>query len=305
LAISGGPDSLALLLLAHAGFPNHIAAATVDHGLRREASDEAQYVGEICRDLGVPHAILSPPSPITGNLQSQARKARYALLEDWRARENLGWIATAHHADDQLETLVMRLNRSSGVAGLAGIRARNGSIVRPVLGWQRIELGDILAEADLPFVDDPSNRDHRYDRARLRAALADADWLDPRAVAKSAALLGEASEAIEWMTAQRLRSALVDDGGVATLAYRGEPHALWHRMVLSALERAQPGIMVGEAAYRRLAAAMARGDKASIGDLTVSPIAGQPKRWTICAAPARCAKAAPSVSEPADKTDRT
>jgi len=245
IAVSGGPDSLALLLVAHAALGNRIAAATVDHRLRPEAEDEARYVAEVCAARGIAHAILVADRPIDGNIQSAARALRYRLLDTWRIDHGLDFVLTAHHADDQLETVIMRLNRSSGVAGLAGIRARNGSIVRPVLGWQRIELGDILAEADLPFVDDPSNRDHRYDRARLRAALADADWLDPRAVAKSAALLGEASEAIEWMTAQRLRSALVDDGGVATLAYRGEPHALWHRMVLSALERAQPGIMVG------------------------------------------------------------
>jgi tRNA(Ile)-lysidine synthase len=126
IAVSGGPDSLALLLLAHAAIPGGIAAATVDHGLRAEAAGEAAFVAALCATLGIPHATLRPGAPITGNIQSSARKARYALLEIWADQHNLDWIATAHHADDQAETLLMRLSRGAGVAGLSGVRAVNG-----------------------------------------------------------------------------------------------------------------------------------------------------------------------------------
>ncbi|MDE2042490.1 MAG: tRNA lysidine(34) synthetase TilS, partial [Alphaproteobacteria bacterium] len=145
LAVSGGPDSLAMLLLAHAAYGASAAmVATVDHGLRPEARQEATYVGQVSAALNMAHFILTPPAPITGSLQMQARKARYAALENWRVAQNLSYILTAHHIDDQVETLMMRLNRGSGVSGLAGIRARNNTVIRPLLGWRRAELRDIV-----------------------------------------------------------------------------------------------------------------------------------------------------------------
>lgn len=304
IAVSGGPDSLALLLLAHDALGPRIAAATIDHRLRPESADEARYVADVCAARGIPHAIMTPDAPIAGNIQASARALRYRLLDGWRARERLDFILTAHHADDQLETLVMRLNRSSGVAGLAGIRARNGTIVRPLLHWRRKALGDIVAKAGLPFIDDPSNRDSRYDRARLRAALADADWLDAHAVAKSAALLGEAAEALDWMTATALETALTADGRALILAYADQPRALWHRMLVTALDRAQPGITIGEPAFRRLWVAMLRGEKSCIGDLIVTALPGAPRRWRIAAAPARHSPSSPPASLRVDKADR-
>ncbi|WP_245653923.1 tRNA lysidine(34) synthetase TilS, partial [Novosphingobium rosa] len=123
LAVSGGPDSLALLLIAHAALPGRVAAATVDHGLRPESAAEAAEVARICALLDVPHATLEV-SVEDGNVQAQARDARYAALAAWTEQEGLCALATAHHADDQVETLVMRLNRASGVSGLAGVRER-------------------------------------------------------------------------------------------------------------------------------------------------------------------------------------
>src|SRR5262245_16934078 len=108
IAVSGGPDSLALLLLAEAAFPGRVQAATVDHGLRTESADEAAFVAALCRQRDIPHATLRPETPIEGNIQSAARRARYALLEAWRSEQRLDWILTAHHADDQAETLLMR-----------------------------------------------------------------------------------------------------------------------------------------------------------------------------------------------------
>ena len=166
LAVSGGPDSLAMLLLAAAACPGAVEAATVDHGLRPESAEEAAMVARVCAGLGVPHAVL-PVTLASGNLQSEARSARYFALAGWMEQRQLGALLTAHHADDQAETLLLRLNRASGVAGLAGVRARGQvpgtalPLLRPLLGWRRGELAGIVAAAGMAPADDPSNRDAR------------------------------------------------------------------------------------------------------------------------------------------------
>ena len=205
IAVSGGPDSLALLLLAHAAMPGQIYAATVDHGLRPESAGEAQFVAGVCSNIGVPHAIL-PVTVEPGNTQAQARAARYEALGTYFAHKCVLAFATAHHADDQAETLLMRLNRGSGLAGLAGVRPWSiffpeGAVaemllLRPLLGWRRAELAQIVADAGIVPVDDPSNTDETYERARMRKAIADAEWLDPAAMARSARYLAEAEEVV-------------------------------------------------------------------------------------------------------------
>lgn len=210
---------MALLLLAHAAMPGQVEAATVDHRLRAESAAEAALVAQVCDHLGVPHRTL-PVAVKPGNLQAQARDARYAALGKWLDECKLGALLTAHHADDQAETLLMRLNRGSGVAGLAGVRACGavpGSdlpLLRPLLGWRRAELAALVADAGLAAVNDPANGDPRYDRARLRAALAAADWIDPGAIAQSAVHLAEADAALDWAARrewdERVRPA---DGG--------------------------------------------------------------------------------------------
>jgi tRNA(Ile)-lysidine synthase len=203
LAVSGGPDSLALLLLAHAALPGRIAVCSVDHGLRPEAAGEVALVERVAAARGIPFTPLAVKLA-PGNLQAQARAARYAALAEWAAAQGLGAVATAHHADDQAETLLMRLNRGSGLAGLAGVRPRallEGSeipLLRPLLGWRKAELAQVVAEAGISPADDPSNTDPAFDRARLRARLGEADWLDPVQIAASAAHLAESWQALEW-----------------------------------------------------------------------------------------------------------
>ncbi len=199
LAVSGGPDSMAMLALAHAGFPGCVAAATVDHQLRPGSAEEAAMVAGACAALGVPHRVLVPTSPIKGaSIQAKARETRYFLLEQWAAEVRAASLLTAHHADDQAETFLMRAARGSGVAGLAAIRDRralgaNGlNLLRPLLGWRRAELRDLAVAAGLPFVDDPSNADDRHDRTRFRALLANNPDLDVCALAASARYAAEA-----------------------------------------------------------------------------------------------------------------
>ena len=203
LAVSGGPDSLALLLLAHAALPGRIAVASVDHGLRPEAAAEVALVGRIAGERGIPFTPLTV-ALAPGNLLAEARAARYAALARWAGEAGLGAIATAHHADDQAETLLMRLNRGSGIAGLAGVRPRGtieGSetlLLRPLLGWRKAELAAVVAAAGIVPAEDPSNTNPAFDRARMRAAMAGADWLDPVQIAASAAHIAEGWQALEW-----------------------------------------------------------------------------------------------------------
>lgn len=201
LAVSGGADSMAMLLLATAAFPGSVLAATVDHGLRPEAADEAAMVAQVCAQLGVPHATLAPAEPIAGSsLQSQARAARYAALFAWMRQAGADLLVTAHHADDQAETLLMRLNRASGVAGLSGIRPvrrDDRTVLRPLLGWRRAELRAIVAASGAPWVDDPSNIDPHHDRTRFRDLLASQSLLDPVALARSAEFIAQSNDALD------------------------------------------------------------------------------------------------------------
>ena len=203
LAVSGGPDSLALLLLAHAAMPGRIAVASIDHGLRSEAAGEVALVERIAAERGIPFTPLTV-TLAPGNVQAKAREARYAALAEWAQQAGLGAVATAHHADDQAETLLMRLNRGSGLAGLAGVRASTileGSevaLLRPLLGWRKSELAAVVADAGITPALDPSNTNPDFDRARLRARLAEAEWLDPVQIAASAAHLAESWQALSW-----------------------------------------------------------------------------------------------------------
>lgn len=203
LAVSGGPDSLALLLLAHAALPGQIAVASIDHGLRPEAAGEVALVERVAGERGIPFTPLTV-TLAPGNIQARARQARYAALAGWAQDAGLGAVATAHHADDQAETLLMRLNRGSGLAGLAGVRAASrieGSevaLLRPLLGWRKAELAEVVAAAGITPAADPANTNPDFDRARLRARLAEADWLDPVQIAASAAHLAEGWQALDW-----------------------------------------------------------------------------------------------------------
>lgn len=275
---------MALLWLAHHAFSGQVEAATVDHGLRAASADEAAMVAAYCADIGVPHRTLHPPEPITGNIQSAARATRYALLEDWRAERGLDWLMTAHHADDQLETMLMRLNRGSGVSGLAGVRARSGTILRPLLGWRKAELQTLVEAESVPFVHDPSNVDERFDRAALRKHLVDADWLDPLAATRSAAALADAEEALHWTVADIAARHLVRDGEGWILKETAFPREVQRRLVLRMLEQAQP-----DASPPRgdsLDAALVHlnsGEKAMLGNWLFT--GGE--SWTLSRAPAR------------------
>ena len=209
VAVSGGPDSIALLLLAAAARPGLIEAATVDHQLRDGSGEEAAEVASLCAKIHVPHRILPAVwkhKPRTG-IQRKAREERYRLLGDWAKQNDLVAIATGHQLDDQAETFVMRIARGVGVNGLAGMRRVSPvpghstmQLLRPLLGWRRDELDSICAAAGIVPAADPSNEDRKFERVRVRKALASADLFDPEAIARSATVLGQADIALDWAT---------------------------------------------------------------------------------------------------------
>ncbi len=240
LAVSGGADSMAMLAMAARIWPGQIESATVDHGLRPEARDEARMVADWCAGQGIAHAILHPSEPISGNLQAQARAARYALLDAWRVERGLHWLLTAHQADDQIETLILRLNRGSGIGGLASVRTRRGAILRPLLGLRRAELRGYCVAQAVPFVDDPSNADARFDRVRLRQALAGTELFDTDGLARSLDALGEAAAALDWM-ADRLEADLVAaEEGILVLEAAGLPRELLRRLLGRMIAKTNP-----------------------------------------------------------------
>lgn len=287
LAVSGGPDSMAMLLLAHRVLPGRIAAATVDHGLRPANADEAAMVGKVCAGLGIPHTVL-PVTLAEGNVQAEARAARYAALAGWASDEGLAALATAHHADDQAETLLLRLNRGSGVAGLAGVRARGvvpGTqlpLMRPLLGFRRAELAEMVADAGIEAAQDPSNGDHRFDRARLRKAMVGADWLDVAALATSAAHLADADAALDWTAAREWAECVAK--APMGLTYRPQaPRAVALRVIARIVRELGGEEPRGSAAARVFDSLLAR-QPASIGNLVAR---ATPEGWSFTKAPAR------------------
>lgn len=210
LAVSGGGDSMAMLALAH-GWGREMGIAlrvvTIEHGLRPEAAAEAEMVAAECRALGHRHDILRWRWDGAGNLQDAARVARRHLIGAWRG--DLHHVLFAHTQDDQAETVVMRLLRGSGVEGLAAMAGRrhvpDGAggwwLIRPLLAEPRAELRHYAETLHLPFVDDPSNEDARFDRVRVRQAIRALD-LDPRGLARSAARMARAAEALRARAAE-------------------------------------------------------------------------------------------------------
>jgi tRNA(Ile)-lysidine synthase len=228
VAVSGGADSMALLLLAQewaAARHGHIAALTVDHGLRPESADEAKRVAQWAAELDVAHRTLcwTGDKP-TGDIQAAARAARYRLLEEWCGEAGVFHLLLAHHRDDQAETFLLRLARGSGLDGLAAIaplvERPSCRLLRPLLAMPRARLAATLAARCQAWLEDPSNRNTKFARVRLRrdgAILARAG-LSAARLAATARRLARARQALELPTARLLaRAAMPDPGGFLRL----------------------------------------------------------------------------------------
>jgi tRNA(Ile)-lysidine synthase len=176
VAVSGGADSLCLALLLNKWARDqgtHIVALTVDHKLRLNSTAEAEQVEEWMEIQGIPHVILTwEGEKPTSRLQEAARTARYSLLEKWCSDHQITALATAHHADDQVETILQRLAKGSGITGLCGIQAtaqrRFLTIVRPLLPIPKESLVETLNYYNQPYIQDPSNDCKKFERVRWR-----------------------------------------------------------------------------------------------------------------------------------------
>ncbi|MDP1026788.1 tRNA lysidine(34) synthetase TilS [Sphingomonas sp. KR1UV-12] len=290
LAISGGPDSMAMLALATAAFPGRVIAATFDHGLRPASATEAAMVADWCASRAISHATLRPDQPLpASNVQAAARSARYAALGRWAADGGAPLLATAHHADDQAETFLMRANRGSGPTGLAGIRRARPlcdgvTLIRPLLDWRRAELGQVAAH--LPVVQDPSNADRHYTRVRARHWLAANPELDPAQLARAADHVADIAADLDELADWAWQTRQGPDG----LDVAGLPRAL--RRLLArrgiAVLRAEEGIAApafGPASnVEPLLDALGAGCRATQGGVLVTP---RGANWRFAVAPTR------------------
>ena len=256
VAVSGGSDSLALLLLLKDWADKSgrsLRAVTVDHGLRAEAADEAAFVGQVCAGLGIPHRTLrwDGPDP-TGNLSDQARRARYALMDHWAKGQGIAQIALGHTADDQAETLLMRLGRGAGVDGLATMAAHRQigqtEFLRPLLTLRRETLRDLLRQRDQTWIDDPTNMDPDYDRVRIRQMIPDLAGigLTVDALTTTAANLAQARDALVHYAVQEAAQIIDQDAAgdilINQAAWCALPDEIARRLMVASLAHvAGPG----------------------------------------------------------------
>jgi len=225
LAVSGGSDSTALLVLAAEwarGRGKRIEVATVDHGLRPEAAEEAAGVAMLCESLGAGHAVLNWRRERTGAAsQAEARRARHALLAVWAHERGLPALALGHTRDDRIETFLMRARQGSGWRGLAGPlpsgpspvwpEGRGLRLIRPLLAFGREELRAELRTRETGWIEDPSNTSDRFERVRMRSFAA---RMDQAALAQALRVMdGLAHMRAAMMAEARGGLAMVDAAG--------------------------------------------------------------------------------------------
>jgi tRNA(Ile)-lysidine synthase len=224
LAVSGGPDSLCLLVLfdewrKRTGWQGTAEVLCVDHQLRPESGQEAEFVAETARACGFDCVVLrwSGSKPST-NLQEEARLARYRLMADHMRRTGAEALVLGHHLDDQAETFLDRLTRGSGVAGLSGMAADEGNgpeglrLLRPLLSVSKSDLKAALERRGRTWCTDPSNQNPKYKRSRLRAILSllAEEGLSAERLAQTAANVRRARKALE-STVEDLAARLVTE----------------------------------------------------------------------------------------------
>lgn len=239
VGVSGGADSLALVLQAAeelAVFGRKVVALTVDHGLRPTSRLEAEYVAGLMQKHGIEHHILTwnGEKPTTG-IEDAARQARYALITEWCNQNNVRVLLTAHHAKDQAETFLMRLQRGSGLEGLCGIReysVRDGLVIlRPLLGVNPESLRDYLRQRGIVWVEDESNRDTAFLRGKIRRylpELTENTGIDVNKICNAVCNLQSAEDYIEQQLDLLLAHDVVWDFGTVC-RFKYTDYLSWHK----------------------------------------------------------------------------
>ena len=213
---SGGADSAALAAaLADHCDPRRLLALHLNYALRADSDLDQRACTELCDRLGIELVVQRPSLPGEGNLQAEAREARYAAAESLRRERRVDWVATGHTRTDLVETVIYRLATSPGTRALVGLRPRRGAVVRPLLGLDRDRVRALATAADLPFRDDPSNQRPDYARNRIRnevlPILREIGPALEATVARTQAELAEEAELLERLAAEALERI----GGVA------------------------------------------------------------------------------------------
>ncbi|WP_205520504.1 tRNA lysidine(34) synthetase TilS [Tropicibacter sp. Alg240-R139] len=227
VAVSGGGDSVALLHLMSRvaqAIDIRVQAVTVDHSLRPEAAGEAHQVSRWAAEWGIEHTTLNWSGwSGDGNLQAEARKARYEVMAEWARQEDVQALLVGHTSDDQAETVLMGLSRASGVDGLAAMpehRVLGGiTLMRPVLHHSRQDLRDYLGRQSLDWIEDPSNQNARFERIRMRqagAALSELGLSTP-ALAQVAQNMAHVQAALDYHTQAEARVVCKVDAGDVVL----------------------------------------------------------------------------------------
>jgi tRNA(Ile)-lysidine synthase len=251
VAVSGGADSMALALMMAAQFPGRVTALTVDHGLRLESADEARQVGQWCAASQIPYHILTWGKPATsGNIQAEARAARYDLLNQFCVTNRIAYVLSAHNRDDVAETLLMRLARGAGVRGLAAMRAKRAlsptvTLLRPLLNISHAALVAYVSSCGQRWIEDPSNQNSAFDRVKVRQWLQrpPLETLSPERLAASAQALAHADAALDWVSKRSFAEMATVVSALVTFRSRTEllalPLELLRRLLLQAMEVAR------------------------------------------------------------------
>ncbi len=244
--VSGGADSAATAAgLVGAVGPGQVVGLHLNYGLREGSDGDQRTCEELCRRLGIELEVEHPELG-GGNVQAETREARYAAAERLRLGRGLDWIATGHTRTDLAETVLYRLATSPGRRALLGLRGRRGDIVRPILSIDRAEARRLVAEAELPFSDDPTNAEPVFARNRIRnEVLPVLREIGPGAeatIAETHAELVEESEALDQLAGEALAAAGADAAGAITRESLAEMDPAIRRLALRRLaERVSGG----------------------------------------------------------------
>jgi tRNA(Ile)-lysidine synthase len=236
---SGGADSAALAAgLAEVRGPDAVVALHLNYALRPDSDEDEAICRELCERLGL-ELVVERPRLGEGNLQAEAREARYAAAEALRRQRGLDWVASGHTRTDLAETVLYRLAASPGRRALLGLRPRRGLIVRPLLALERQRVRAMVSEAGLPFRDDPTNADPLYARNRIRnevlPVLRELNPAVEEVIAETQAELAEEGEALEALAAEALRGAGAETGGVIGAEALAELPPALRRLALRSL----------------------------------------------------------------------